>query len=814
MPRHLPKIPACRAAVILFIFGMTVIELFTGYLTPADAQQESSDVRIGVLAFRGHQQAMTRWQPMAAYLNRNMPGFNFLIVPLNLQQVRKATAAQDIDFVLTNPGNYVLLESAYGASRIATLKRHWKGYDYSRFGAVTFSRRDNNSIKTLKDIKGRSLMIVNNHAFGGFQMAWRELKEAGIDPFKDLGELKFNGFPQDNIVHSVMKGDVDVGTVRTGILENMSVNGNVNLDQVRVLDKRNVEGFQFLLSTRLYPEWPLAKLKHTLDSLASRVVVALLSAPKGAFSASAIDTVTWTIPLDYSNVHELMRELSIGPYLPDPNATLIKTLQTYAYWVAIILAALFGLSLLSIYVLRVNRRLVDTQHILQDEINERIDAQKKLNEQQHFLEQRVAERTASLAESNEVLQHSEETLRELNRIASMFPVPLEEKIRALIELGRKHFGFVSGSLYSRNGGGIKLLQQIGKSSHYDVAGLPDGVALDEIDNLLQNDEVMMTERSFASAAGEAVNSSINRKSCVAVKVMVEGRPYGFLCLADDQGFSRNLGEVDRDILQLIADWLGMEIARKQVGDREQKHLSDLSHVTRLSTMGEMASGLAHELNQPLTAIANYIRGCLRRINRGNIELSELEAIMLQSVNEAERAAEIIRRMRAFVNKKDPHHELVNINELIIRVSGFLESEMERESIELKLSLADKPEQITVDAIQIEQVMLNLLRNAIDAVKAPWQGPREIKISSYNSEDGRIHVDVMDTGYGLPEGEQQQIFDPFYTTKDEGMGMGLSISRTIIEAHGGTMYTEVTGQYTIVGIAIPKSADKRDELDIA
>ena len=744
---------------------------------------------------------------MAEYLNRNMPAFRFQVIPLNLQQVRKATAAQEIDFVLTNPGNYVLLESAYGASRIATLKRHWKGYDYSRFGAVIFSRRDNSSIKTLKDIKGRSLMVVNNHAFGGFQMAWRELKEVGIDPFKDLGELKFNGFPQDNIVYSVMSGDVDVGTVRTGILENMAFNGKLNLDQVRILDKRDVEGFQFLLSTRLYPEWPLAKLKHTPDTLASRVVVALLSAPKGAFSASAIDTVDWTIPLDYSNVHELMRELSIGPYMPVPSASLMKTLQTYAYWIVIILAVLFGLSLLSIYVLRVNRRLVDTQHILQEEINERIDAQKRLNEQQHFLEQRVAERTASLAESNEVLQHSEETLRELNRIASMFPVSLEGKIRALIELGRKHFGFISGSLYSRNGAGVKLLQQIGKGSDAEAPGLPQGIALDEIDNLLENEEVMMTERSFALAGDGSANDSVGRKSCVAVKVMVEGRPYGFLCLADDQGKSRSLGEVDRDILQLIADWLGMEIARKQVGDREQKHLSDLAHVTRLSTMGEMASGLAHELNQPLTAIANYLRGCLRRIDRGNIEPSELEAIMLQSVNEAERAAEIIRRMRAFVNKKDPHHELVNINDLIIRVSGFLASEMERESIELKLSLADTPAPLTVDAIQIEQVMLNLLRNAIDAVKAPWHGAREIEIRSYNTEDSRVHVDVIDTGYGLPEGERLQIFDPFYTTKDEGMGMGLSISRTIIEAHGGTMYTEVTGQYTLVGIAIPRSTDK-------
>ena len=165
---------------------------------PALAQQESTVVRIGVLAFRGHQQAISRWQPMADYLNKILPGIRFKIVPLNLQQMRKATAAEELDFVLTNPGNYVLLESRYGASRIVTLKRHWLGHDYSHFGAVIFTRRDNPDIKSLKDIKGRSLMIVNNHAFGGFQMAWRELKEAGIDPFKDIAELKFNGFPQDS----------------------------------------------------------------------------------------------------------------------------------------------------------------------------------------------------------------------------------------------------------------------------------------------------------------------------------------------------------------------------------------------------------------------------------------------------------------------------------------------------------------------------------------------------------------------------------------------------------------------------------------
>jgi len=768
---------------------------------PAYAQLEDNEVRIGVLAFRGHEQAMTRWQPMVDYLNDNVPDFDFHIVPLNLQQVRKATAAEEIDFVLTNPGNYALLEATYGASRIATLKRHWMGHDYSRFGAVIFTRRDNPDIKKLKDIKGHSMMVVNNHAFGGFQMAWRELKDAGIDPFTDLSDLRFNGFPQDNIVHAVMRREVDVGTIRSGLLENMALNGKVELDKIHVLDSRNVEGFQFLLSTRLYPEWPLAKLKHTPDALASKVVVALLLAPKGAFSLSGSDWISWTIPLDYSTVHELMRELRIGPYLPNDSVSLSKTLKAYVHWIIIILSVLFGLTLLSIYVLRVNRRLVETQHNLKDEITERIGAQEKLNEHQRFLEQRVAERTASLAELNTALQHSEETLRELNRIASEFPAPLEKKIAALIELGRKHFGFATASLYSRNQEGISLLMQSGKNPGEEMSGLPPGMGVEEFDDMLSDDEVLLTEKSYSVAAG--AKSASGRKFCVAVKVVVEGKPFGFLCLADDRDMMRNLGEVDRDILQLIADWLGMEIARKQVRDKEQQHLSDLAHVTRLSTMGEMASGLAHELNQPLTAIANYLRGSLRRIDHGNLESSELEAIMRQSITEAERAAEIIRRMRAFVNKEDPHHERVEINELIARVTGFLTSEIERESINLKLLLAEGLPTLNVDAIQIEQVLLNLLRNAIDAVRSPWQGQRKIEIVSRIDEDKMLHVEVMDSGCGMPDGEGQ-VFDPFYTTKEEGMGMGLSISRTIIEAHGGTMYTGTSGQFTMVGLALPLS----------
>lgn len=757
-------------------------------------------VNIGVLAFRGGEQAIQRWQPMVDYLNEQLPGYLFKVVPLNLQQVSQATEQGTIDFVLTNPGNYVLLESRYGVSRIATLKRHWKGHEYDRYGAVIFTRRDNVAIREIADLREHSLMVVNDRAFGGFQMAWRELKDAGIDPFQDLSELRFNGFPQDNIVHAVLAGEVDAGTVRTGMLENLALQGKIQLQDLRVLGSRNEPGFQFLHSTRLYPEWPLAKLKHTSDPLSRLVLVALFSAQPEQFSLTGSDDIEWTIPLDYSAVHELMKDLRIGPYLPDKEISLVHFVKAYARSIAFVALLLVGLSLVTVYVLRVNRRLVDTQDILRGEIAERISAQKKLDEHRRSLEQRVEQRTASLAELNQALRHSEQTLRELNRIATKFPMPLEQKIHILMELARQHFGFTAGTLYRRDMRGITVVERVGGKMQATV-DRGQTVETTEFDQLLQDETLVMTERML-EAGNKSLLEKSGWKSCIAVKVVVEGVPYGFLCLADEQEKLRMLGEVDRDILQLIADWIGMEVARKQIADREQQHLSDLAHVTRLSTMGEMASGLAHELNQPLTAIANYTRGCLRRMNDGNVDMEGLRGIMQQSVREAERAAEIIRSMRAFVNKEDPQHERIDVNPLVQRVAGFVSYELEREGITLQFSLADELPAVNADAIQIEQVLLNLLRNAMEAVREPTDGKAWIEVISRESPPGSIRIEVRDNGCGLPHDNESSIFDPFYTTRDAGMGMGLSISRTIIEAHGGEMFAHTIDGSTTVGFTLP------------
>ena len=798
---------ACLRLVRLALF------LLTALTTWQTAHAAAHSVEIGVLAFRGHDHAMQRWQPVAQFLNQTLPEHEFSIIPLNLEQMRKATSAGDIDFLLTNPGNYVLLESKYGVSRIATLKRHWQGETFSQYGAVIFSRRDNPSITELADLKDHSLMVVNNNAFGGFQMAWRELKRAGVDPFNDLESLQYNGFPQDSIVYSVLSGEVDAGTVRTGLLENLAGRNKIDMDDIRILNsQQGIIPYPFHLSTQLYPEWPLAKLSHTPDQLARELVVALFSAEQDEFLLSDAARFSWTIPMDYSDVHELMHELKIGPYVPDTSISLARLVDAYGKWLLSFLLLLIGLSLLTGYVMKVNRRMRESQYLLQGEVRERRDAERRLEEHKLLLEKRVEERTARLNDVNarleedivariraeKVLRDSEQTLRELNKIASEYPVPLQDKIKALLEAGRSHFGFEYGTLYQRTADGAEIVQRVGKQEAF--SGSASDIDAEKFDHMLRDEKMLMIQQPLIDARdGSAVSQDSN---CVAVKVVVEGHPYGFLCLADSGHMARTLNKVDRDILQLLADWIGMEIAREQASDREQQHISDLAHVSRLGTMGEMASGLAHELNQPLTAIANYIRGTLRRLQAGSMNETELESVLGRSADEAERAAEIIRRIRAFVNKDNSLREQLDINQPVRRVARMVSAEMKSSHINLLLSLSDKPGPVQADPIQIEQVLLNLVRNAMDALTEHRRENREITITSHTNHQGQVIIEVIDNAASLSASDTDKIYNPFYTTRDDGMGLGLSISKTIIEGHGGTMYTRLEDGHTVAGFTLP------------
>ncbi|MGA7980802.1 MAG: ATP-binding protein [Chromatiaceae bacterium] len=229
-------------------------------------------------------------------------------------------------------------------------------------------------------------------------------------------------------------------------------------------------------------------------------------------------------------------------------------------------------------------------------------------------------------------------------------------------------------------------------------------------------------------------------------------------------------------------------AVRRAEQESRQHQAELVHVCRLSTMGEVATGMAHELNQPLSAIVNFANGCSRRLQGGMGERGELVEAMSQITSQAQRASEIIRRLRALVGKQPPIRSQVDLNYLVREVSSFVEFETTKLDFAVALDLEGGEILVDVDLVQIEQVLLNLVRNALDALQEVESTERRLAIRTRLAGNA-AEVTVEDNGPGIPTERIQHLFEPFFTTKETGMGMGLPISQTIVANHGGTIWVE-------------------------
>ena len=229
-------------------------------------------------------------------------------------------------------------------------------------------------------------------------------------------------------------------------------------------------------------------------------------------------------------------------------------------------------------------------------------------------------------------------------------------------------------------------------------------------------------------------------------------------------------------------------AVRRAEQESRQHQAELVHVCRLSTMGEVATGMAHELNQPLSALVNYANGCSRRLQGNGGQRGELVDAMGQITNQAQRASEIIRRLRALVGKQPPIRSRVDLNHLVKEVCSFVELDTGKLDVEIELDLEPEGIPVDVDLVQIEQVLLNLVRNALDALAEVPARKRRLILRT-RSSDEEAEVEVQDSGPGIEHERVQSLFEPFYTTKESGMGMGLPISQTILENHDGEIEVE-------------------------
>lgn len=231
-----------------------------------------------------------------------------------------------------------------------------------------------------------------------------------------------------------------------------------------------------------------------------------------------------------------------------------------------------------------------------------------------------------------------------------------------------------------------------------------------------------------------------------------------------------------------------DLTERQVAERRLQDVQgELVHVGRITALGEMASALAHELNQPLTATANFMKGCLMLLDREPLDRPRMRDMISQASDQALRAGQIIRRLRDFLSKGEADRRIENVSQLLEEAGALAMVGAREKGVHLTFRIDPRAERVLADKVQIQQVTLNLIRNAIEAMEGTEV--RELVVAAALTPEDMVEISVSDTGHGIPSDFAAKLFQPFMTTKAQGMGVGLSISRTIVEAHGGRIWAD-------------------------
>ena len=420
-------------------------------------------------------------------------------------------------------------------------------------------------------------------------------------------------------------------------------------------------------------------------------------------------------------------------------------------------------------------QLEDANRRLQHEIGERERAEATLRDVNAELEQRVAVRTAELEGEVAQQRRTEETLRTSEeRWRSMF-----EASAVGIALTDENRRFVAANKAFQNMIGYTE-EELSNFGPVEITYEDDREATQEmLDNMLSG-----------RSSGYHVEKRYRRKDGVVIWVRVS------TAQGPEQGSSlRGIPTIIEDITE-----------RKQAEDALLEARDALLRVTRLSTMGELSASIAHEVNQPLSAIVANGIACRRLLAAAKPDFEEAKETLEDIISDGRRASAVVGRVRQLAKKSTPERAAVDVNRAISEVLALTRQELQRSRVTARAELDPNLPPVMADRVQVQQVVLNLVMNGIDAMRGVKDRARVLRVKSAATPAAAVAVTVEDTGIGFGDNDPEHVFETFYTTKEDGMGMGLSISRSIVQAHGGRLWASAGAPIgAVFGFTLPASA---------
>ena len=705
------------------------------------------EIKIGILAFQPKSETAKRWQSLGDYLDQVMPDTEFIILPLKHDELELAIAQHDIDFVLTNPFQFTLFHHFYGLSApLVTIIRGSYEKPLHAFGGTIFTLTERSDIDDLADLNNKKIAVPFRTAFGACQTQQYEMFLSGLPLLREEQYL-LTQLPHDNMVHAVLEHKADVGFARAGILERMAVQGKIRLDDFKIINRQPLPDFPYLLSTHLYPEWPLAALPHVSQDDQGRLIANLLNMPNNVRGKLPFGVCGFSPPANYDEVETVLKTLCVPPFDLVPRLLWSDLWRQYRWFILGIGAAFLCILALLLRLSWSKKLLKQSEARWQFALEGSGDGVWDWNPQSDEVFFSSQWKSMLGYDDNDI----DNSLAEWN--SRVHPDDKEKFYRDL----EKHFAgetavYLSEHRLRCKDGSYKWIMARGKVIPWSAAGEPLRVVGTHTDITLR----------------KQIEEDLRYKTMALEKLTKE---------------------LESRITEEIS--------------KQRKQEAVLIQQAKLASMGEMVGTIAHQWRQPL----NTLGLCLQNINDAyaydELAPDYLERTSRKALDQINLMSRTIDDFRNFFKPdriKATFDSMQAVGEVLALVSPQLEAHIIRWQMtcithgktftRVAEIIACAEKEIEGYHNEFEHVIMNLLNNAMDAILAkrtlagpnrPEEGVIDI---TFSTEESLIVIKIFDNGIGIKPELQEHIFEPYFTTRDQshGTGLGLYICKVILEEH--------------------------------